>query len=96
MSVTVDAGIDALAEEVQRQGHDVDIAGALAVAEERPFDAVGPRHHGKLGGGDRGAAIVVRVYRQHDRVAGRHVPREPFDLIGVDVRRATSRPSPAD
>ena len=56
----VEVGVDALAEQVQRQRDDVDVAGALAVAEQRALDAVGARHHGELGGGDGGAAVVVR------------------------------------
>ena len=48
---------------------DVDVAGALAVAEQRALDAVGAGHHAELGGGDRAAAVVVRVQRQHDAVA---------------------------
>ena len=48
--------------EIQRERHDVDVAGALAVAEQRAFDAIGARHHAELGRGDRGAAIVVRMH----------------------------------
>ena len=44
-----EAGIDALAEQVQCQGHDVDVAGALAIAEERAFDAIRSRHDRQLG-----------------------------------------------
>ena len=57
------ARVDALAEQVQRQGHDVDIAGALAVAEQRALDPLGAGHHAELGGGDAGAAVVVRMQR---------------------------------
>ena len=49
----VELGIDALAEQVQRQRHEVDVAGALAVAEQAALDAVGAGHHAELGGGDR-------------------------------------------
>ena len=37
----VQFGVDALGEEVERQRDDVDVAGALAVAEERALDAIG-------------------------------------------------------
>ena len=67
----VELGVDALAEQVQRQRDHVDVAGALAVAEQRALDAVGAGHHAELGGGHRGAAVVVRVQRQHDASRGR-------------------------
>ena len=66
---------------------DVDVAGALAVAEQRALDAVGAGHHAELGGGDGAAAVVVRVQRQHDAVAVRTCAVEPLDHVGVDVRR---------
>ena len=47
--------IDPLAEQVQRQGHDIDIAGALAIAEERALDPLRTGHDRQLGGGDRRA-----------------------------------------
>ena len=83
----IEAGINALRVQIERERHDVDVAGALAVAEQRAFDALGAGHHAELGRRDRGAAIVVRMDRQHDRVALRDVTAEPFDLIRVDVRR---------
>src|SRR5665213_2917588 len=61
----VEAGIDALRVEVQRERHEVDVAGALAVPEQRPLDAIGTGHQRELGRGDRGAAIVVRVDAEH-------------------------------
>ena len=53
--------IDALAEEVHAQGDEADVAGALAVAEEAPLDAVSSGHVAQLGGSDGRAPIVVRV-----------------------------------
>ncbi|MNT47335.1 hypothetical protein D3C72_1840400 [compost metagenome] len=58
----VQPGCHALRIEVERQRHDVDIAGALAVAEQAAFDAVRARHQRQLRGGHRGAAVVVRVH----------------------------------
>ena len=83
----VQLGIHALREQVQRQVHDVDIARALAIAEQRAFDAVRARQHAHFGGGDTRAAIVMRMQRQDIAVAMLHVAREPFDLVGVDVGR---------
>jgi len=82
----VDPRVDALRVEVQRQRDQIDVAGALAVAEQRALDAIGSCRHRQLGGGDRGAAIVVRVDAQHERVAPRGVAVEPLDPVGVDIR----------
>src|SRR3546814_4840792 len=59
----------ALRIQIQRQIDDVKIAGALAIAEQRAFDAIGAGHQRKLAGGSAGAAIVVRMHRQDDRIA---------------------------
>ena len=83
----VEPGIDALGEEVQRQRHEVDVAGALAVSEERPLDALGARHQPELGGRDGGAAVVVRVDAEDDLVARGDVALEPLEPVRVDVRR---------
>ena len=71
MSVIVEPGIDALAEQIERQGDDIDIAGALAIAEQRALDPVGAGHHRQLGGGDGGAAVVVRMHAEDDASRGR-------------------------
>jgi len=42
----------------------------------RALDAVGAGHHAELGGGHRGATVVVGVQREHDRVAGADVAME--------------------
>ena len=83
----VDLGIDALGEHVEAQGHEVDIAGALAVAEQAALDAVGAGHVAQLGRRHAGAAVVVRVQAEHDRIAVLEVAMAPFDLVGVDVGR---------
>jgi hypothetical protein len=83
----VELGVDALAEQVHGQVDDVHVAGPLAVAEERAFDAIRAGHDAEFGGGHRGPAIVVRVQGQDHRIASRHVAVEPLDGIGVDVGR---------
>ena len=83
----VDLGIDALAEQVEGQGDEVHVAGALPVAEQAALDAVRAGHDAELGGRDRGAAVVVGVQAQHHAVAVRDVGQEPLDGVGVDVRR---------
>ena len=83
----VELGIDPLREQVERHGDDIDIAGALAIAEQRALDPLGARHQRQLRRRDRGAAIVVRMDREdHARAVG-DVPAEPFELVGVGVRR---------
>ena len=81
----VEGGVDALGEEVHGQGHDVDVAGALAVAEQGALDPVGAGQHGQLGGGHRGAPVIVRVEAEDDRVAVADGAAEPLDDVGVDV-----------
>ena len=66
---------------------DVDVAGALAVAEQRALDPVGAGHDAELGRRHAGALVVVRVQRQADAVAVRHVAVEVLDDVAVDVRR---------
>ena len=80
-------GIDALRVQIERQGHDIDVAGALAVAEQGTLDALGARHDGQFRRRDRSTAVVVRMHAQDHAVAPVDMPQEPFDLIGVDVRR---------
>ena len=62
----VEAGRHALRVQVERDVDEVDVAGALAVAEQAAFDAVGAGHQRELAGRGAGAAVVVRVHRQHD------------------------------
>ena len=83
----VDHGIDALGVEVQAQGDQVDVAGALAVAEQRALDAVGAGHDAELGGGHAGAAVVVRMQAEDHRLAVLDGAVEPLDLVGIDVGR---------
>ena len=67
MSQRASSGVDSLAVEVERQRDDVHVAGALAVAEEGPFHALGSGQHRQLRGRDRRAAIVVRMNAQRRR-----------------------------
>ena len=60
----VEARVDAVHEEVERQGDDVDVARALAVPEQRALDALAARHEGELGGSHGAAAVVVGMDRE--------------------------------
>ncbi len=83
----VQAGIDALCVQVQRQGHDIDVAGALTVAEQCAFDAVGSCQQTKFGGCHGRPTVVVRVQADNRRFTRTQVAAEPFDLVGMHVRR---------
>jgi hypothetical protein len=78
---------DALRVQVHSERDEADVARAFAVAEQAAFDAIRARHQRQFGGGDAGAAIVVRMQREHDAVAAREIRVHPLDLVGVDVRR---------
>ena len=79
--------VDALGEHVQPQRDDIDIAGPLAIAEQRAFHPVRAGHQAKLGRGHGAAAVVMRVKRQDHRLALAEIAVHPFDLVGIDVRR---------
>ncbi|MCY1529305.1 hypothetical protein D9M68_644400 [compost metagenome] len=83
----VEFGRNALRVEVERDVHEVEVAGALAVAEEAAFDALCACHQGQFTGCGAGAAVVVRVHAQHDGVAAREVAVHPLDHVREDVRR---------
>ena len=81
----IDPGIDALRVQVDRQRDEVHVAGALAVAEQATFDAIGARHERQLGRGHGRAAVVVGMDAQHHALPAANVAAEPFDLVGIDV-----------
>ena len=81
----VQLGVDAVHEQVHRQRHDVDVAGAFAVAEERALHPIGARHHAELGGRDGAPPVVVRVQRDDHRVALLDRAAEPLDHVAVHV-----------
>ena len=81
----VQAGVHALGVEVERQGDDVHVPGALAVAEQAAFHAVGAGHDAEFGGGHGRAPVVVRVQADDHAVAPRHVAVHPLHLVGVNI-----------
>ena len=91
----VEPGVDALREQVERDRDEVDVAGALAVPEQRALDALRARHQAELGGRDGGAAVVVRMdARGSPRRASRSAARTT--RCGRRRRSAgTARPSSA-
>ena len=83
----IEARIHALDVHIERDVDDVEIARALAIAEQAALEAVGAGHQGQLGRGRARAAVVVRMHRDHDAVAARDVAAGPLDHVGEDVRR---------
>ena len=79
--------IHTLRVQVHRHGNDVHVAGALAVAEQCPFDPVRTGHEPELGGRDGAAAIVVRVQAHANVLALCDVAAEVLDLVREHVRR---------
>src|SRR5918999_259790 len=79
----VEARVHPLAEEIERERDDVDVARALAVAEERALDALAAGHECELCRRHGGAAVVVRMDRKDDRITARDVATEPLELVGV-------------
>ena len=80
-------GIDALAVEIHRQRHQADVTGALAVAEQAAFDAVGAGHHRQLRAGDAGSPVVMRMDADAHIGTAREVTTKILNLIGINVRR---------
>ncbi|PQM49484.1 hypothetical protein C1Y40_00281 [Mycobacterium talmoniae] len=81
----VDLRVHAAGEQVESQRHQADVAGALPVAEQTALDPIRAGLIPQLGGRDRGAAVVVRVQAQDDRVAPLEVTAHPLDRVGVHV-----------
>ncbi len=82
-----DLRVDALREQVHAEGDQVDVAGALPVAEQAALDAVRAGQVAELGGGHGGAAVVVRVQGEQHVLAVRQAAGHPLDRVGVDVGR---------
>ncbi len=71
----VQARLNALRVEVQRQRHQVHVAGALAAAEEAALDAVARRpSRANSAAATAGAAVVVRVHAQRRGCRGAPEP----------------------
>ena len=83
----IQLGIDALAEEIEREVHHVNVASAFAIAKERALDAVRAREHSQFGRRDASAAVVMRMQRDEYAVATCDVATEPLDGVRVEVRR---------
>ena len=76
------------AEHVEVQGHrdHIQIARALAVAEESSLHPVRAGQESQFGGGHTRGAIVVGVQADNEAVPVADVAAHPFNLIGVHIR----------
>ena len=70
---------------IQRHGDDVQIARALAVAEQSSFDAIRAGEQAEFRRRHAGAAVVVRVQADDERVAVLDVAANPFDLVRINI-----------
>ncbi len=70
---------------VEGDRHDVQVAGAFAVAEEGAFHTVGSRHEPQFGGCCASAAVVVGMQADGDFATLFHFAGKPLDLVGVQV-----------
>ena len=81
----VEFWVDALAEQVQSQVHQIDVAGSLAVAEQCAFHPIGACHDAELSRGHCCPPVIVGMQRQDDLVPARHVAMEPLDGVAIHI-----------
>src|SRR5699024_2287170 len=77
--------IHALGHHVQAQGHQVHVSGALTVAKQATFDAVGARHVSQLCCGDTFTAVIVGVQRQDNGITLGKIAVHPLNGIRVHI-----------
>src|SRR5208283_633959 len=77
----VELGVNAMHVEIERDGYDVEVAGAFAVAKEGALDAVRAGEQAQFRRRHSGAAVVVRVQADDERVAVLDVAANPLDMI---------------
>jgi hypothetical protein len=70
----VDHRVDPLAVQVEPEGHQVDVARPLAVAEQASLDPLRSCQYRELCVGDGGSTVIVRVHRKSDVLASRQIP----------------------
>src|SRR5690606_29804850 len=81
----VEHRVDALAVHIHRHSNDVHIAGALTIAEQGAFNAVGTGQQGEFGRRHAATTVVVGVNADDQAVALVHMVTEPLHLIGEYV-----------
>ena len=84
----INPGLNAPRKEIIDARHQIHVARALAVPEQRSFHTIGTGHESQLGRGYGHALVVVRMERNGNAVALRKVAAEIFDHIRIVVWRA--------
>ena len=78
--------INAVHVEIQRHRDDVQIARALAIAEQRAFHAIRAREQAEFRRRHARAAVIVRVQADDERFAIFEVAAHPLDLVRINIR----------
>ncbi|OBQ28601.1 MAG: hypothetical protein AN485_24145, partial [Anabaena sp. MDT14b] len=81
----IEAGVQPLCIHVQRQRHQIDIAGALPIAEQATLNTVPACQQAQFGGCDAAAPVIVRMQADDHMIARADMAAHPFNLIGIDV-----------
>ena len=82
----VEPGVDALGEQVQRERDHVDVAGALAVPEERPLDALGAGHQD-------GIRLIEQAHTNRDDPEATSGTEPQHDSAGTVAQSAAAAPT---
>ena len=83
----IELRVNALGEHIQAHGHDVHVARALTIAEERALHALRARQQRQFACRHAAAAVVVGVNADDRRFTVFQVTDEVFDLVGIGVGR---------
>src|SRR5690606_23760474 len=81
----IQLGVDAVGIEVERQVHQIHVAGALAIAKQAAFHAVGTGQQAQLAGGHAGTTVLVGVQANYNFVAIINVAAEVCNLVGIHI-----------
>ena len=82
----VDLRVDTLREQVDAEGNEVDVSGALTVAEQAALNTVSSGQVAEFGGSDGRAAVVMWVQGKDHIFAMGKVARHPLNRVCVHVR----------
>ena len=77
--------VNSLREEIEGNGHNIDVAGAFSVAEKGALNAICASEHAQLGCRNSTAAVVMRMDAKRNLLALGVVTMEVFDLIREDI-----------
>ena len=84
-ALEIEFGIDPLGVKIHGHGNQVHIPGALTIAHQGAFDAVGAGHHTELRRRHRAAAVVVGMQADSDMFALLDALTNALHLIGKNI-----------